>query len=204
VSYGKGCETGRKEAHQEWASLGEEFGLGATLDEVRAALESRQKPPEGEEPASIENDERFKELHRENHKLAKSVKEYEAQLKSAQARADQARLDKFARVAMAKGVGEKQLDYFLTRHSDRVQMTEDGNLVVLTPKDGHMIDGIETVDGYIDGIIKDAPFLLAPKGGNGAGSLVEPTAEKSKPRSGTTAPAYDPRPASERLKDRRG
>lgn len=200
--YGKGVGKGEQQADQRWAQLLNEHGIGGTFDEVKQALESRNKPA-SQPQANVEETDQFKALAREYRKATTELDRLKQEHERALVRADQARLDKFARAAMAKGVAPEAIDYFVPRHEGLVRMSESGDLVVLSKMpDGSMVEAGESLDDYLEGIISKTPFLVTPHGKKGAGSQVAPVNYKRETR--PARPGWDMRPAAERLKDRLG
>jgi hypothetical protein len=202
--YGKGAGLGRRERDEEWGALLSEHGLGGTYDEVREALESRQSDPASgaQPPADIEETEQYKSLAKEYRKVSKQYESMQSELEKTRKRADQARLDKFARAALAKGISPDALEYFVPKHESRVRMTEDGELVVLSKMpDGKFVEADEKLEEYLDDIIESSPFLVQSKVKGGAGSSVGSINNErvSQPR-GAPVRNYDPRPFSERMK----
>jgi hypothetical protein len=203
--FGRGADRGRKDRDKEWAGVLAEHGLPGNIDELRDALESRQQPPaEGQPPADVEQSPQYQELAKKFLKLERTSTEASKELETMRVRADQARLDKFARAAMAQGVSKEALEYFVPLHQANVRMTEEGKLVVLRDVNGTKVESEDTVEDYIKAIVDESKFLTTPGGKGGAGSQVTSVTDRRSPPRGDVPPGVDVRPFAERYGNRSG
>jgi hypothetical protein len=204
--YGVGGEKGAQREAERWVGLLSEYGIsGGSYDEVREALESRQGAPRGgQEPANVEESEQYQNLARDHVAATNKLKKLEDKLAQAELRADQARLDKFARAAVKAGISKDALEYFVPKHQGRIRMTEAGDLIVLSKmEDGTLVPAGEKLEDYLKGVVEMSPFLQAPQGGNGAGSSVSSVSDPARIPRGNAPANYDTRSFAERLKDSR-
>ncbi len=190
--YGKGKGKGERE-------LLSRLGLGDDVESSLAALESLRGNAKAK-PAPVADSPQYQDLAAEQLKLTTRNEELEAELTTLRGRADEARLTKLRMAAGAKGVGEKQMRYFLRDHQEMFTLDADGDLVALSKMaDGTLVSAGKTAEAYIDEVVADAPFLLAATGGGGAGSQPQPVHHPQK-KAGDYPRGYDTRSLSERMR----
>lgn len=196
AGFGKGAERGRREGA---AAILESLGLPPDPDEARAALESLKIPKtKGDQADRGETqDPRITEL-------AKVAKKYEGELVELRRRseilerqADEARREKIRTVATRSGVGVDQSDALLALYGDRISMDESGVLQVISEVAGEQVSGVVKVEDFIGEILKERPWLAAPRSTGGSGFSVT---SGSAPAAQSAMKSFDSRPLRERLK----
>ncbi len=159
--YGSGIAKGRREGA---AQILETLGF-SSVEEIRAAIETRQTEDSGK---AAEGERRVRQLERD---LAMRQTEIERLARLA----DEARLDRLRATALARGVGSgRQLDAFVSMYGSRVRWGSDRELEVVEGSGKDAAPTGQALADWVDAAIAESPFLRPPRGVGGSGSQVEP------------------------------
>ncbi len=203
AGYGKGADKGRREGAELALKA---LGLPTDIDAAKAAIEQRQAqsttPAEPVQAPDIRETQEYRALATEHRTVSQQFDELKERFGPLERRADEARLEKFKGAARSKGVGEGQLSALVAMHGKRVRLDDDGELEVLSAMpDGSMVAAGQTIESYLDDLVEENSWLLAPQQPQGAGSGLQGVVASSS--GGSPVAGFDRRPLSERLKDSR-